>query len=80
MPNVLVRNLPVGVHNAIKACALSAGRSTEAEIRFILEKAVMPTSTNNLNAAFAKFRRQTGGMDLPDLRDKTPAQPLDLSE
>ena len=80
MPNVTVRNLPVSVHNAIKARALSAGRSTEAEIRFILERAVMPKPNNNLNAAFAKFRQQTGGVDLPDLRDKTSAEPVDFSK
>lgn len=80
MPNVTVRNLPVGVHNAIKARALSAGRSTEAEIRFILEQAVMPTPTHNLNAAFAKFRQQTGGVDLPEMRDKTPSEPVDFSK
>ena len=80
MPNVTVRNLPVGVHNAIKARALLAGRSTEAEIRFILERAVMPTQSNNLNIAFTKFRQQTGGVDLPDLRDKTFSKPVDFSK
>lgn len=78
MPNVTVRNIPLAVHNAIKARALSSGRSSEAEIRSILEKAVMPKQ--NLESVFAEFRRQTGGVELSEMREKTISEALDLSK
>ena len=37
MANVTVRNLPDAVHRALRARAATHGRSTEAEIRYILE-------------------------------------------
>lgn len=42
MPAVTIRNLPESTHRALKARAARNGRSTEAEIRFILEEAVYP--------------------------------------
>ena len=42
MANVNVRNLPDEVHRAIRIQAAHHGRSTEAEIRDILERAAKP--------------------------------------
>ena len=42
MGSVIVRNLPDATHRAIKLRAEQNGRSTEAEIRQILEAAVQP--------------------------------------
>lgn len=42
MPVVTIRNLPEETHRALKQRAASHGRSTEAEIRDILEQAVNP--------------------------------------
>lgn len=42
MSAVTVRNLPEATHRALKLRAAQHGRSTEAEIRLILENAVAP--------------------------------------
>ncbi len=42
MSSVTVRNLPDSTHRALKLRAKQHGRSTEAEIRFILQNAVAP--------------------------------------
>lgn len=42
MAAITIRNLPDEVHRALKARAQRHGRSTEAEVRDILEKAVAP--------------------------------------
>ncbi|HHW4672624.1 FitA-like ribbon-helix-helix domain-containing protein [Xylella fastidiosa] len=42
MANVHVRNLPDAVHHALRVRAAHNSRSTEAEIRGILEVAVRP--------------------------------------
>ena len=42
MSSVTVRNLPEATHRALKHRAAQHGRSTEAEIRHILEAAVQP--------------------------------------
>jgi plasmid stability protein len=43
MSTVNVRNLPDAVHRALRVRAAQHGRSTESEIRFILEEATRPT-------------------------------------
>ncbi len=42
MGAITVRNIPHDVHQALKVQAAQNGRSTEAEIRVILENAVRP--------------------------------------
>ena len=44
MTAVTVRNLSPGTHRALKLRAATHGRSTEAEIRAILDEAVQPSS------------------------------------
>ncbi|MDM0069402.1 Arc family DNA-binding protein [Variovorax sp. J31P207] len=76
MPVITVRNLPDEVHRAIRVRAATHGRSTEAEIRFILEAAVTPEGRVKLGTLLAGIGRELGGIDLKISRDKTPAEPL----
>lgn len=73
MSSVTVRNLPDATHRALKHRAAQHGRSTEAEIRHILENAVR--SQNGLGSALGAIGRDLGGVELNIARDKTPAAP-----
>ena len=76
MPAITVRNLPDEVHRALRVRAATHGRSTEAEIRDILETAVKPEGRIKLGSLLADIGRELGGVDLRIARDKTPAEPL----
>jgi len=73
MPAVTVRNLPEATHRALKIRAAQHGRSTEAEIRDILEAAVRPAV--GLGTRMAAVGRELGGIQLDVTRDKTPIEP-----
>jgi plasmid stability protein len=62
MANVNVRNLPDEVHRAIRIQAAHHGRSTEAEIRDILERAVKPEGRVKLGSFLASSAREAGGL------------------
>ncbi|MBU2742137.1 Arc family DNA-binding protein [Acidithiobacillus thiooxidans] len=62
MANVNVRNLPDEVHRAIRIQAAHHGRSTEAEIRDILERAAKPEGRVKLGSFLASMARETGGL------------------
>ena len=70
MPSVTVRNLPEATHRALKHRAALHGRSTESEIRHILEGAVRPQ--RGIGSALAGIGRSLGGVDLNIARDRTP--------
>jgi antitoxin FitA len=74
MSAVTVRNLPEETHRALKYRAVQHGRSTEAEIRYILENAVRPKI--GLGSMLAAFASEVGGVDFDITRDKTPARPV----
>jgi len=76
MTAVIVRNLPEETHRALKLRAAQHGRSTEAEIRQILEEAVRPDGRALIGSALAAFGQQAGGLDLDITRDPTPTRPL----
>jgi plasmid stability protein len=76
MAAITVRNLPDEVHRALRVRAATHGRSTEAEIRDILEAAVKPEGRIKLGSLLADIGRELGGVDLKIERDKTPAEPL----
>ena len=81
MPAVTVRNLPEETHRALKVRAAQHNRSTEAEIRAILETAVRPADRLKLGSALAEIGRKAGltNADVEILdqgRDTTPAEPL----
>ena len=82
MASVTVRNLPDEVHRALRVRAAHHGRSTEAEIREILEAAARPATRVKLGAMLTSIAREAGGLtdaeaDIFDqVRDKTLAEPL----
>lgn len=73
MSSVTVRNLPDATHRALKLRAAQHGRSTEAEIRLILEAAVAPKLS--LGTALAAIGRSLGGVELDLQRDQRPVEP-----
>ncbi|MGD0910360.1 MAG: plasmid stability protein [Terracidiphilus sp.] len=79
MPAVTVRNIPERTHRALKLRAAKNGRSTEAEIRLILENAVSPKTAAGLGSQLAAIGRRFGGIELNIVRDKRPAEPAAFS-
>ena len=84
MAAVTIRNPSDEAHRALKLRAAQHDRSTEAEIRAILEAAVLPEKRMKLGTAMAEISRMMGltnadieAMDLT--RDRRPAEPIDLS-
>jgi antitoxin FitA len=75
MAAITVRNLPPEVHRALKARARQKGRSTEAEVRAILQEAVHSPSRTKIGSALAEFAKSVGGLDLEIPRDATAAEP-----
>lgn len=73
MSSVTVRNLPEATHRALKQRAAEHGRSTEAEIRHILEAAVRPGK--GLGSALRAIGRRLGGVELKLERDRTRVAP-----
>ncbi|WP_428489885.1 FitA-like ribbon-helix-helix domain-containing protein [Rhodopila sp.] len=78
MPAVTVRNLTAETHRALKVRAAEHGRSTEAEIREIIENAVRPQDRIKLGSELAAIGREFGGVDLAITSDKTPAEIVDF--
>jgi plasmid stability protein len=81
MPVVTVRNLPEETHRALKLRAAQHGRSTEAEIREILESAVKPEGRLKLGSLLADIGHRAKLTDeefaiFEQVRDKTPARPV----
>lgn len=77
-----VRNLPDEVHRALRIRAATHGRSTEAEIRDILEMVARPPQRIKLGSLITSIAREAGGLTdeehalLESVRDKTPAKPM----
>lgn len=82
MANVLVRNLPDTVHNALKVRANRNGRSTEAEIRAILEAATLSPERIKLGSLLTAIAAEAGALSDTEMqgfaRDNTPALPPSL--
>ncbi|MCB4767091.1 plasmid stabilization protein [Ancylobacter sp. Lp-2] len=81
MPAVTIRNLSDEAHRALKVRAAHHGRSTEAEIRDILEEAVRPANRLRIGSALAALSREAGLTNadfeaLEQARDRTPAVPM----
>jgi len=79
MPAVTVRNIPEKTHRALKLRTAQHGRSTEAEIRKILEDAVSTQTAPGLGSQLAALGRRFGGIELNIARDPRPAEPADFS-
>jgi plasmid stability protein len=85
MSAVIIRNLSAEAHRALKVRAARNNRSTEAEMRAILEAAVRPTDRLLLGSALSEASRNLGlenadiealekALDL--VRDTRPAEPM----
>lgn len=74
MPVVTVRNLPKETHRALRLRAAQSGRSTEAEIRAILEQAVRPDVRLKIGSALAAFGQRFLGLEPKVTRDPAPTQ------
>lgn len=72
MAAVTVRNLSDEIHRALRLRAARHGRSTEAEIRVILEEAVRPAARMKIGSALAEFGQRFSGPDLEVTRDESP--------
>ncbi|MBB6221199.1 FitA-like ribbon-helix-helix domain-containing protein [Rhizobium leguminosarum] len=59
MAVLTVRNVPDEVHRALRLRAAMNGRSTEAEVREILESVVKPKRRIRMGDAFADLGRQS---------------------
>lgn len=84
MRSITVRNIPEEVHRAIRVRAAMHGHSTEAEVRSILEQAARPEGRVKLGSLLTSIAREAGGLtdaeaeSINQLRDKTPAKPMDF--
>lgn len=83
MAMLTVRNLPDEVHRALRVRAAQHGRSTEAEVRDILESAVKPESRLLMGAAMSALGQERGltNKDFEALEqawERTPAEPRGL--
>ena len=76
MSSITVRNIPDETHRALRVRAATAGRSTEAEVRAILESIVRPAARVKLGTLLAEIGQQAGGAELEIERDKSPTEPI----
>ena len=75
MAAITIRNLSVETHRALRMRAAENGRSTEAEVREILNQAVRPPDRLKLGSALTETFRPLGGVDIRIERDRAPAKP-----
>ena len=85
MAAVTIRNLSEEAHRALKVRAVQHNRSTEAEMRAILEAAVRPEGRLLLGTALSEVSRKMGLTNadiealeetLDQVRDRHPAVPM----
>ncbi len=81
MAILTVRNVPDEVHRALRLRAAVHGRSTEAEVREILESAVKSEKRVRMGDALAELGRRVGLTNddfavLDQVRDKVSAEPM----
>jgi plasmid stability protein len=75
MAAITVRNLSDETHRALRVRAVEHGRSTEAEVRAILDEAVRPAGRVKIGSALVEAFGRLGGVDLDIKRDRSPAKP-----
>jgi antitoxin FitA len=87
MAVLTVRNVPADVHRALRMRAAQHGRSTEAEVRDILQAAVKPPERVRLGTLLAEMSRRAGLTNedvtalertMGELRDASPHEPVKL--
>ncbi len=60
MSVLTIRNVPADVHRALRLRAAQHGRSTEAEVREILQAVVKPPERVKLGSALVAISRRAG--------------------
>ncbi len=78
MPAVTIRNIPEATHRALKLRAANHSRSTEAEIRAILEEATRPRDIG-LGTALYNLGRKYDGIELDTNLPGDIVEPADFS-
>ena len=82
MAMLTVRNLPDEVHRALRVRAALRGRSTEAEVRAILQETVLPEGRVGLGSLLTDVGRRAGLTKEESAgfarRDTAPGRPVDL--
>lgn len=85
MAAVTIRNLSEETHRALKARANRNNRSTEAEIRAILEAAALPKGRLKLGTAISELAKRNGVTEadvealraaIEETRDTMTAEPI----
>ena len=62
----------------MKEAVVVDGRSTEAEIRDILEQVVRPKARIKIGSELASFGKRSGGLTLKVERDQSPTEPAEF--
>jgi antitoxin FitA len=75
MAALTIRNLSEETHRALRARAKEHGRSTEAEVRAILDDAVRPAERLQMGTALVELFRPLGGVDLQIDRGSETTEP-----
>jgi plasmid stability protein len=79
MASLTIRNLPEETHRALRIRAAQHGRSTEAEIRAILEDTVRPAGRMKIGSVIHQIALEAGGMeDLEIRRDRSEIKGANL--
>ena len=83
MAMMTVRNIPDEIHSALKARAKRHNRSAEAEMRAILEEAILPKTRIQMGDALAELGRNIGLTNddliaLDQARTTTAAEPMEF--
>ena len=79
MAAITVRNLSEETHRALKARAAAKNRSTEAEVRAILDAAVAPADRVKVGSLLASIGQEADGIELAVTREKTGREPVDVA-
>ncbi len=74
MAAITIRNLSDETHRALRRRAAENGRSTESEVRAILDEAVRPATRLKWGSALVAAFAPSGGVDLDIVRDPAPAE------
>ena len=83
MATLTVRNVPDAVHRALQVRAAHHGRSADAEVRAILEEALVPEDRVKLGSLLVNIGRRARLTDdevagIENVRDRIPAKPVSL--
>lgn len=74
MGALTIRKISYEAHAALKAQAARNGRSTEAEVRALIEACVGLSTRKGMGTALAEIGKSVGGIELEIARDKKPAR------